>query len=352
MASETQDDMETRPVATGSERDLSRNARQIYEWFNRGEELSYAEMVERLGLSQKQVGRAIEELRQHDIPVESIGRIKIFFIPEDSRRAPYRVVELSEEEIVALTFAARASESVLEPTPLSGPLASAFDSLLRTLSEQPISFDVESQRRQWHFGGAHSVPLRGEVFRTLWHAILNRQSVTIDYFSARENRQTADRKVDPYTLAVRAGSWMLVGYCHRERKVREFSLPDISGAGLCDPETDARAFFEIRDGFDIEAHFRNRFNAVDGEIQVVRLLVEPDRARYFKRKIYHGTQRIEEEHSDGSIVVRYEIGGLEDIRSWVQSWGTGVTVLEPEALRTIIREQAEEVARRYGRGER
>ena len=334
-----------------SSSDLSKAARLISGWLNSGEELPYAEMRQRLGLSQKQVGRAIDELRRHGIPVRSRGRTRTFFIPEDLRRTPYRVIELSEEEIVALSVAAQASVSVLEPTPLAAPLSSAFDSLLSSIGRQPISFDVESQRRQWHFGGAHSVPLNADIFRTLWQAILDRQSVRIDYYSARARRETRGRKVDPYTLAVRAGSWMLVAYCHQERGVRDFSLPDISGAVPCDPATDPRSFFEPREDFDIEAHFRDRFNAIPGELREVRLLVEPDRARYFRRKIYHSTQRIEKEHPDGRIVVSYRIAGLEDIRSWVQSWGTGVTVLEPEELREIIRGQAEEIVERYRGGE-
>jgi hypothetical protein len=46
-------------------------------------------------------------------------------------------------------------------------------------------------------------------------------------------------------------------------------------------------------------------------------------------------------------VVSYDVAGLEEIRSFVQSWGVGVTVLEPKELVERIRGEAVEIGKRY-----
>ena len=101
------------------------------------------------------------------------------------------------------------------------------------------------------------------------------------------------------------------------------------------------------DDFDADLYFHERFGALGGETRVVRLLVEPDAARYFREKSYHSSQVVEEEREDGRLVVSFEVEGLEDITSWAQSWGLSVKVLDPPELAERIAEEARRVAVRY-----
>ena len=80
---------------------------------------------------------------------------------------------------------------------------------------------------------------------------------------------------------------------------------------------------------------------------MVRLRVEPDAARFFREKEYHPTQVIEEERPDGRLVVSFEVAGLDDMASWVRSWGTGVTVLAPEELAERVVAEARRVVAQY-----
>jgi len=99
--------------------------------------------------------------------------------------------------------------------------------------------------------------------------------------------------------------------------------------------------------FDSDLYFRERFGALSGEPRVVRLRVAPEAARFFREKEYHPTQVIEEERPDGRLVVSFEVAGLDDMASWVRSWGTGVTVLAPDELAEHVVAEARRVVAQY-----
>ena len=149
-------------------------------------------------------------------------------------------------------------------------------------------------------------------------------------------------------FAWRSRSWLLVAYCHERRALRNFALSRISQVEPCPDE-----YFDLPSDFVPERHFGASLGAITaGESYVLRLLVEPDKASYFRERPYHPTQLIEEggvgaERADGRLVVSYELEGLDELRSFCQSWGAGITVLEPAELRVRLRQEADLLAARY-----
>ena len=51
--------------------------------------------------------------------------------------------------------------------------------------------------------------------------------------------------------------------------------------------------------------------------------------------------------SDGSVIVNFDLTSMMEIRSWILSFGIHAEVLEPNELRTSIRDEAEKMASRY-----
>lgn len=316
-----------------------------------GREFSLEQLREELGLkSNKQAKRVITRLRAEGCPIEETfqDRKKYFHIHDHRQRHKKTyTLDFSEEEVQTLGIAAQAARSALEPTPLLASLNSAFTTLLSALAEHPVSVDTIEQQQRWHFGSAPSVRLDPEVFNLLRSARLDKQSVRFDYVTASTGKVSKNRKVDPYNITMRGTTWLLIAYCHTRKSIRDFAIVDISNVRVCDPDKE-HAFFEFRKDFDLDLLFRDRFNALaGGEIYEVRLLVEPDRARYFRRKLYHPTQQIEKEENDGRLIVSYEVAGLDEIRSFVQSWGAGVTVLEPAELVEMVKGELETLMQRY-----
>ncbi len=310
-----------------------------------GAEPSLHDICAKLDITSKRhARRLLSRLRDNGVPVQERrdGRIKRFYLAPEHRQAAVRGFEFDEEEMLALAVAAEAAKAALETTPLEAPLERAFDKLLQELAPEAYTFEMEQQHGHWHFESSRLSHIDPAVFKALQQAINENRSVRIDYHTASTGEFSRGRMIDPLQFARHGGSWMVVAYCHTRRALRDFSLAGIERVALCD------AFFSPPRGFDPDTYFRDRFGALaGGEVYEVRLLVEPDRAVYFERKDYHRTQMIEEKRDDGCLVVSYEVAGLQEIRSFVQSWGIGVTVLEPPELIEIVAREAREVAGRY-----
>lgn len=322
-------------------RDILTHLRQMLD---EGAEPSLQEIIGALNVTERHARRLIRRLRDGGVPVQERrdGRFKRFYLKPEHRQTVVRGFEFDEEEMLALAVAAEAAKSELGSTPLEEPLRRAFDKLLQELAPEAYTFEMEEQHHRWHFGASALNRIDPHVFKTLQQAINEQRSVCIDYHTASTGAVTKDRRIDPLQLVRQGSSWMVVAYCHRRHDLRDFSL-----AGIARIEQ-STTFFSPPIDFDPDGYFRDRFSALaGGKIFTVRLLVEPDRAAYFERKDYHRTQILEEKRPDGRLVVSYEVAGLEEIRSFVQSWGVGVTVLEPPELVAMVAQEAEEVADRY-----
>lgn len=320
---------------------------QVLDLLNTRDTLTYKDICTALGITERQARRLVAELRALDVPVKERrqGRIKHFYLDGKDQHVTEGSLHLTSQEALALSVAAGAARAMLNSTPLQLPLASGFQSLTAYLSPQIDWIDLDHQHDRWYFGAIANNKIKDAVFTTLLEGLENNQSVWIDYDKPGASLDI-QRKVDPHCFAVIGNAVMLAAYCHRKQSLRDFSLSRIQQAQLCD---DARPYFDRRPDFDPHAYYASqRFGAMaGGNVQVFRIRVEPDRAHLFYERDYHPSQDIEHTYDDGSILVSFEVASFEEMRSFVQGWGVGVTVLEPPALVERVRQEAEELARRY-----
>lgn len=314
-------------------------------WLQDGQALTYPELTRRTSLGERQLARLVHQLRQEGLPVLETrqGRLKAFALPPDYQQVAVPDLRFDNAELRALVVATKASQAVLVATPHAAALQKAFDKLLDHARPVAYLFDVDEPRQEWYFEDGRAVELNLACFRQLEEALDARQSVYIDYFTAGKQRYSRHRRIDPYVFAWRSRSWMLVAYCHKSQELRTFALARISRVEACPEE-----YFDIPADFDPERYFAASLGAITaGETYTLRLLVEPDRASYFRERQYHPTQLIEETCPDGRLVVSFELEGFDEMRSFCQSWGTGITVQEPAELRERLRQEAEELIHRY-----
>jgi predicted DNA-binding transcriptional regulator YafY len=324
---------------------------RLLELLNAGHEPTFEDLRRLLGVqSDRHMRRLLAQLRDAGVPLveRRVGRHKRFSIPEEQRQLEARPLRLTEDQVFALTVAAEAARSMFEPTPLGEPLREAFGELLSNLSSQVHTFEPESLRRHWHFGATQGVAIDPVMFRTISRAVEECRRIRIDYLTASTGSFTAGRLVDPLSVAVQGGTWLLVAYCHMRQKIVDFAIAGIQRVELCDPDRE-NAYFSRPETFDAELHFRDRFGALSGdEVHEVRIRVEAAKAEYFRRKQYHPTQQIETTEPDGRIIVSFEVSGLREIQSFLLGWGSGITVLEPAELALAVRDEALAIAERYG----
>ena len=325
------------------------NAQRLHLLLDSGRAFTLKELQAHLQVGERQIRRLLDQLEASGVTLHcrQEGRYKSFYIDEQDQRTTLSDLHFSQAELRSLTLAVKASQTVLAGTPHTGPLHSVFDKLLERVTLAAYSFDTQDQLNEWHFEEEEADQIAQDNFRCVEKCITERRSVYIDYTTASSQQASADRKIDPYVITKRGRSWMVVGYCHKRKGLRNFALIRVSRAVPCDPEQE-KAYFTIPEDFVAEEHFRGALGAINSDTcYVLRLLVEPEKARYFQDRTYHPSQTIEEEHSDGRLVVSYELEGFEEMRSFCQGWGTGITVLDPSKLRERLLQEAKVVAERY-----
>lgn len=69
-------------------------------------------------------------------------------------------------------------------------------------------------------------------------------------------------------------------------------------------------------------------------------------ARYIRERRWHPTQEIEE-LPDGGLILRFCVGGLDEVKRWVMGYGSHAEVLAPESLRQAVKEELKQMATLY-----
>jgi predicted DNA-binding transcriptional regulator YafY len=116
----------------------------------------------------------------------------------------------------------------------------------------------------------------------------------------------------------------LVTYSHRAKAYRLFAVERIRRVELTQEN------FTIGRDFSA-AKLNESFGLVDEPAQTIRIRFAAHVADFLKEREWHPTQSIED-LADGAVIFTMHAGGLEEIVSWVLSWGETAQVLAPPAL--------------------
>ena len=174
---------------------------------------------------------------------------------------------------------------------------------------------------------------------TLWllrRAILQHKRVHFFYqprFSAEGGEQGQPREVDPYALVHVGGRWLLMGYCHLRRGMRNFRLDRMSDLSALDREFIRPSGWRIAPKKD------------DDRSLIVRALFDPAVARW----VHESTSffKDSEEQREDGLLVTLRVRQEDEVFQWLFGWGAHVRVLEPESLRARMAREAAEMLRRH-----
>lgn len=304
-------------------------------------------LARRLGVSVRTIRRHLRALETDGTACSSRdGLTKRYRLaPHAHPVAP--APDFTEGEMEALAVAALAARAVLAPTPLAAVLDDATAKLRTDWLARAISFEAETDAALWSFDGAtggQPPDAAPALFRDLLAAIRHQNPVRADYYTASRDVLTPGRRLAPLGFLVRSGAWLVaaVDLDADDRPVKDFAL-----AGFQRLERMEDEHVPPPPDFDLALFARDRFGALAGEVELVRLLVEAEAVPYFKRRMYNPTQQIEEERADGRAVVSFEAGGLDAVKAWVLSWGAKVRVLEPDELAERVAEAHRAAVGRY-----
>jgi predicted DNA-binding transcriptional regulator YafY len=167
-------------------------------------------------------------------------------------------------------------------------------------------------------------------------AIRERRPVRMRYRS-RSQEEAVERDVDPYKLVSRWGWQYCIGYCHRRQAPRTFRLDRILSLVLLD-----QTFAEPTD-FNLQAYL-----ATDPFFQPTvraRLRFGPEAAVIaLDNRAYWESL---EEQPDGAVMVTFAAPDLDAAAGLVLRIGFPAAIVEPEALRELVRARARAIAAHF-----
>ena len=147
-------------------------------------------------------------------------------------------------------------------------------------------------------------------------------------------------RVDPYVLVLYQYGLYVAGYSHRAKALRMFAVERIHRVDLTDDR------FNMPLDFSWEAQSRRLFGLIEEPPKTVRIWFSPDVAYLLKERQWHLTQALKQQ-KDKSVIVTFQAGGLDEIATWVLSWGANAKVLSPPELIQSVRAHLEAARKQY-----
>ena len=237
--------------------------------------------------------------------------------------SPSRPAELTE---LASATTALERSGLEERAAVLRELATKLRATLRTTSLARIHADLETLI---HAEGLATRPgprerLDAGLLALLREAITTEHLVEFRYLAQSTGRRRQHR-VRPYGLLY-GNRAFLVAPTDRHADPRLWRLANVSEARLA-PET-----FERDPAFDLQLYAERSFGTFQEEPVRVVLRFDADVARDASTFLFHPQQSVEE-NADGSLTVRFEAGGIDEMCRHLFTWGEGVTVEKPARLR-------------------
>lgn len=176
------------------------------------------------------------------------------------------------------------------------------------------------------------------VLPTLRRAILGMQLVVVRYVG-RDLEEPVARILCPYGILYGGRGW-LVAHVDGLPEMRLWRLDRIASVDLLDRS------FSRREDFSLEAYAAQSFGVFQEEPTDVVLRFTPEAAEDAAGWLFHPSQSTVRD-TDGALLVRFRAGGVQEMCWHLFTWGSAVSIAEPEALRAAMARMVTEVAHHY-----
>ena len=310
---------------------------QLHQQLQAGRFPNCRKLADELEVSSKTIQRDIEFMRyQLGLPIEYDQLHFGFFYTEPVTHFPS--IEVSEGEIVAL-FVAQKALAQYRGTSFEKPLKVAFQKIADGLQDK-VAFQWSDLESSISFRGLGTTIADLEMFETVSGAVLKSHEVTFEYRKLGSTGYEA-RRVQPYHLGCIDQQWYLFAHDLARKQLRTFVLSRMRKV------QNTRTRFRRPADFSITKHLGDSLGVFTAKGRVkVRVRFDAFAARLVSERLWHSSQRIRD-LGDGAIELSLELASLEEIERWILSWGAHARVLEPAALKNLIRSAAEGVLAEY-----
>jgi predicted DNA-binding transcriptional regulator YafY len=298
---------------------LERLISMIYKLLNH-EVLSASKLAEEFQVSQRTIYRDIDVICAAGIPVVSYQGTKGGYGIMDGYKMDKSL--LRSYDVTSLITVLNSLSSVFEDEHTQGTIER-----LQTIGTKPhtssLAVNLETRRTD-----PDALPL-------LRAAITERNVVRFDYINVKSERTT--REMEPLKLHFKYSNWYIYGYCRARQDYREFRLSRMLNLFL------TQDTFQLQHEVPKEAGCSNRAD----QVEEIVIRVGPEALAEALDQFH---QVVKEFHSDKSMTMRIPVYKPLEARwlwSILLSFGSGAEVLEPPALRGILKEQLQNTLKLY-----
>ncbi len=171
----------------------------------------------------------------------------------------------------------------------------------------------------------------------LQYAVIHKHAIAFDYFNSELKK--SKRVIEPLQLAFKSHTWYVAGFCRSRKEIRIFRMSRMKHIRVMS-ETFERL---LPAGFSISPDCRE-----DCALPVFKLKFAPEIAY----RLYDDFPESQiEAYADGSFIVTFPYEMTDWTFRYLLSFGRYVEILEPKAARSMLKEQALEIAGIYGEPE-
>ncbi|PDX99424.1 helix-turn-helix transcriptional regulator [Bacillus pseudomycoides] len=293
----------------------------IYKLLNH-EVLSASMLAEEFQVSQRTIYRDIDVICAAGFPVVSYQGSNGGYGMMDGYKMDKSL--LGSYDVNSLITVLRSLSTVFEDKRAQGTIER-----LQTIGTEhhvtSLSVDLETHRTE------------PDALRHLRTSIIQQNIVRFDYINARNERTTRD--MEPLRLHFKYRNWYIYGFCRTRRDYREFRLSRLMNLFV------TQETFQPHHEVPEEVALSNKGWQDQLEDVVIRVGKEA-----LAEAIDQFHQVDKQFHADGSMTMRipvYKPLRARWLWSILLSFGSGAEVLEPLALRGIIKEQLQNALKLY-----
>ncbi len=285
------------------------------------------DLAKMLGISRDHMLRDLDLLSQVGPPDGDPGEYLLVSVEEgrvfvDLPQRLTRPLRLTPAEGCSLLLGIRAlRESGVAP--YDDAMASAERKLLRAMGRDA----VEAERLASDTFVATPDRVMAEHLRTLVTAARQQRQVVIEYVAASTHK-ARHRHLDPYGIVHHAGTWYVIGHCHKRGDTRTFRIDRIASLEM------QEAGFESPQDFDLEAYRREHIYVPSADAVAVTVHLEPLAVARVGSAWPVGEVTY---HEDQSVDIVIDCEGFEWVIGWVLGFGKHAWISHPEEARAALR---------------
>ena len=187
---------------------------------------------------------------------------------------------------------------------------------------------------------------KAQILGDIWTAVENHLCVQIEYQSLSSDVPRI-YTIHPYKILNHHGTYYVVGYSCRTKDIRHWKVNRMISALKQDKKFRVLPNFKKNEA----RYFKEMFGVyqkdhIGQKPEKVVIRFAPDVARYIQEHIWNESQKFTPQE-DGSVLMEMKLICTVELKSWILSFGHCATVIRPEPLREMIREELDKAVMIY-----